>query len=69
MLNAKCSKIEVSMKLLFPFSLSKVLCGLSKISFSVYTFLLILLMFLVLTIILHQSRLILVILVEYVLVL
>ena len=29
-LNAKCSKIEVSMKLLFPFSLSKVSCCLSK---------------------------------------
>ena len=62
-------KIEVSMKLSSSFSLSKVLCCLSKVNFLCLYLSTNSSMFLVLIIILYQSHLILMISVEYVLVL
>ena len=64
-LNAKSSKIEVSMKTSTSFLLSKVLCCSLKLNFLAYTSQLILSMFLEQTIILCQSHLTPMILVKY----
>ena len=65
-LNAKWSKIEVSMKLSSSFSLSRVSCCLSKLNFLCLYLLTNSLSVLVLIIIPHQSHLTLMILAEYV---
>ena len=65
-LNAKGSKIEVSMKLSLFFHYLKFHVVYRKISFTVYISQQILLMFLVLIISFHQNHLILMILVKYV---